>query len=113
MLSSSSPVFFFPQILHATYASAPMSAAPTTPTTTPMIVFFEEVLSPELPDPLLSPLTLGVLVEVTFAVEVKGTTELLVRTDDTTWPLVVVVNVVTTAIVLLPVSLVVKTEVTG
>jgi len=113
MSSSSSPCFFFPQILHATYAKAPRSAAPTIPTTTPMIVFLEDVLNPELVELLFCPLTLGIPVEVTLAVEVTGTTELLVRTEDMVWPLLTVVNVVTTATVLLPVSVVAKIEVTG
>jgi hypothetical protein len=55
----------------------------------------------------------GVEVEVILAVFVTGTTELLVMTDWMVLPLVTVVNVVTTATVLLDVSLVVKTEVTG
>jgi hypothetical protein len=113
MSSSSSSCFFLPQILQATNPKAPTSIAPPTPTTTPIIVFFEDELSPELLDALLSPLMPGVEVEVILAVFVTGTTELLVMTDWMVLPLVTVVNVVTTATVLLDVSLVVKTEVTG
>jgi hypothetical protein len=71
MSSSSSSCLFFPQILHATNAKAPMSIAPTTPTTTPIIVFFEDELSPELLDELLEPLMSGVEVDVILAVLVK------------------------------------------
>ena len=81
MSSSSSLCFFLPQILQATNPKAPRSIAPPTPTTTPMIVFFEEVLSPELLLALLSPLMPGVEVEVISAVLVTGSTELLVMTD--------------------------------
>jgi hypothetical protein len=38
--SLSSSFFLRPQILHATNAKAPRIIAPTTPTTTPMMVFF-------------------------------------------------------------------------
>jgi len=88
---SSSGAFFFPHILHATYANAPTSAAPTTPTTTPMIVFFEDELSPELLEPLLSPLRPAVDVDVTLAVVVTGEAELVVMTDDKVWPSLMVV----------------------
>jgi hypothetical protein len=46
-----------------------------------MIVFFEDELSPELLDALLSPLMPGVEVEVNLAVVVNCWTELLVMTD--------------------------------
>jgi len=81
MSSSSSPPFFFPQILHATNPSAPSNIAPPIPTTTPIIVFFEEELNPELLELLFSPLIPGVEVEVIFAVVVTASTELLVMTD--------------------------------
>jgi hypothetical protein len=55
--------------------------APPTPTTTPIIVFFEDELSPELLDPPFSPLMPGVEVEVTLEVVVNCWTELLVMTD--------------------------------
>jgi hypothetical protein len=113
MSSSSSSFFFFPQILHATNARAPMSIAPPTPTTTPMIVFFEDELSPELLDELPAPLMSGVEVEVILAVPVTGSTELLVMTDWMVWLSLMVVKVVTTATVRLDVNAVVRTEVTG
>lgn len=113
MSFSSSLCFFLPQILHATNPSAPTSIAPPTPTTTPMMVFFEDELSPELLDPLLSPLMPGVEVEVILAVVVTGWTELLVMTDSMVWLLLMVVKVVTTATVRLDVSAVVMTEVIG
>lgn len=113
MSSSSSSFFFFPQILHATNARAPMSIAPPTPTTTPMIVFFEDELSPELLDELPAPLMSGVEVEVILAVPVTGSTELLVMTDWMVWLLLMVVKVVTTATVRLDVNAVVRIEVTG
>ena len=54
----------------------------------------------------------GVEVEVILAVVVRGSTELLVMTDEIVWLPLKVVNVVTTATVLLDVSLVVMTDVT-
>jgi len=78
-----------------------------------MMVFFEDELSPELLDPLLSPLMPGVEVEVILAVVVTGWTELLVMTDSMVWLLLMVVKVVTTATVRLDVSAVVMTEVIG
>jgi len=81
MSSSSSSCFFLPQILHATNPNAPRSIAPPTPTTTPIMVFFEDELSPELLPALLALLMPGVEVEVILAVLVKDSTELLVMTD--------------------------------
>jgi hypothetical protein len=90
-----------------------MSIAPPTPTTTPMIVFFEDELRPELLDELLEPLMPGVDVEVILAILVTGSTELLVTTDWMVWLLLMVVKVVTTPTVRLDVIAVVRTEVTG
>jgi hypothetical protein len=73
----------------------------------------EDELSPELLDPLFSPLMPGVEVEVTMEAVVNCWTELLVMTDSKVWLLLTVVKVVTTATVLLVVSSVVMTEVTG
>jgi len=81
MSSSSSAFFFFPQILHATNPNAPSRTAPPIPTTTPMIVFFEDELNPELLELLSAPLIPGVEVEVIFAVVVTASMELLVITD--------------------------------
>jgi hypothetical protein len=78
-----------------------------------MMVFFEDELSPELLDPLLSPSMPGVEVEVILAAVVTGWTELLVMTDAMVWLLLMVVKVVTMAIVRLDVSEVVMTEVIG
>jgi len=112
-MSSSSWGFFFPHILHATYAKAPTSAAPTTPTTTPIIVFLEDELRPELPEPLLLSLRPATDVEVALIVDVNCEAELVVTTDVMTCPLLVVVKDVTTGTKVLPVSLLVKTDVTS
>jgi hypothetical protein len=90
-----------------------MSIAPTTPTTTPIIVFFEDELSPELLDELLEPLMSGVEVDVILAVLVKDWTELVVMTDWIVWLLLMVEKVVTTTTVRLSGNFVVMTEVTG
>ena len=76
--SSSVSCFFLPQSLHAVYARAPSRIAPPTPPTTPPMMDLELELRPELPDPLLSPLTLATPVDVTLAVDVTGTKLLVV-----------------------------------
>ena len=113
MSSSSSSRFFFPHNLQATNPNAPSNIAPPTPTTTPIMVFFEDELSPELLELLLSPLIPGVEVEVIFAVLVTASTELLVTTDWMVRLPLRVVKVVTMATVLLEVCAVVITEVIG
>lgn len=45
-----------PQIRQHTIAMPPRRIAPATPPTTPPIIFFEDELSPELPDPFTPPL---------------------------------------------------------
>jgi len=71
--------------------------APPIPTTTPIMVFLLEELSPELPELPLLPLRLGVPVEVDLLLVVTGTRPLLVMT----WAIVLlsltVMIVVTTA----------------
>jgi len=76
-----------------------------------MMVFFEDELKPELLALLVPPLTLGDEVEVILAVVVIGITALLVMTEENVRLPLTVSNVVTTAIVLLDVSFVVKTDV--
>ena len=58
-MSSSGLCFFFPQILQATNARAPMRTLPPMPTTTPMMILLCEGVTPELPELLSLPLTLG------------------------------------------------------
>jgi len=72
------------------------------PTITPMIVFLELELRPELPPPL-TPLTVGADVEVILPVEVNDSTLLPVLAVTKVWPPVIVVYVVTTGTVRLPV----------
>ena len=54
--SSSRPRCLRPHIRQHTIAMPPRRTAPPTPPTTPPIVFFEDELSPELPDPFPPPL---------------------------------------------------------
>ena len=76
-LSSSPICLFLPQILHATIARPPTTIAPPMPTTTPMIIRFEEELSPELLELLSPPLKPGDGVDVDVD---TGTTALVVKT---------------------------------
>ena len=69
--SSSSVLPFRPQILHATTARAPRSIAPPMPTTTPIIVFFVDLLNPELL-PSFPPFSPGALVEVALPVVLEA-----------------------------------------
>lgn len=77
------------------------------------MVFLEDELRPELPDPLLLSLRPATDVVVALSVEVNCEAELVVTTEVMTCPLLVVVKDVTTGTKVLPVSLLVKTDVTS
>lgn len=90
-MSSSVSCFFRPQIRHATTARAPTSMAPPMLTTTPIMIFLCDGVTPEPPEPPSPPFKLGESVDVGSP---DGETLLVMTREIVLLPLTVTIVVV-------------------